>query len=81
MSSTSQNKTGNIHRLALFHRTPIECAEKIISSQQFKKGGGLYGTGIYFANTYEATTLKTKHHPNSKWCVLVADVYIGNYKE
>lgn len=57
MTTSVQNKTGKIHRLTLFYLTPLECAEQIISSQRLKKGNGLYGEGIYFANTYEANTI------------------------
>lgn len=70
-----------ISRLSLFHVTPVENAEKIIQSQHFKLGSGLYGRGVYFANTIEATTYKTQHHKDSniKWTFLVADVYVGKW--
>lgn len=65
-------------RLSLIHQTDQECAEKIISTQTMLPGSkGLYGAGIYFANTIEASDLKAHRHG----VYLIADVYIGRYKE
>lgn len=81
MSTSQKFKIGKIKRCTLFHLTPVENAEEIIKSQKFKPGKGFFSFGVYFAYTYEATQLKTKHHraSNIKWTLLVADVYIGNY--
>ncbi|KAK8898474.1 hypothetical protein M9Y10_000763 [Tritrichomonas musculus] len=38
---------------------------------------GLYGAGIYFANTIEATD----HKAHRRGVYLIADVYVGKYKE
>lgn len=63
-------------RLSLIHQTDQECAEKIISSQKMLPGAaGLYGAGIYFANSIEATDLKA----HRRGVYLIADVYLGKY--
>lgn len=84
-TSTATSKNANINqeiqRLSLFHVTPVENAEQIIQSQHFIPGNGLYGRGVYFANTIEATTYKTQHHKdqNIQWTFLIADVYVGKW--
>ena len=80
---SSSHKDGiHIERQSLIHVTPVNCADLIIESQLFKAGNGLYGVGVYFANTLEAAFLKVKHHKdkNIKWTYLIADVYIGKAK-
>lgn len=63
-------------RLSLIHQTDLACAEQIISSQKMLPGAkGLYGAGIYFANTIEATDLKA----HKRGVYLIADVYLGKY--
>lgn len=78
-----QRELPSLGRQCLIHVTPVECADLIIESQTFKTGRGLYGNGVYFANTLEAAALKVKHHreSNIRWTYLIADVYIGKYKE
>lgn len=63
-----------IHRLSLIHQTDKASAESIVSSQNMIPGsGGLYGPGIYFANTIEACDAKALR----KGVYLIADVYLG----
>ena len=67
-------KTAYHHRLALIHQTSPENAEKIISTQQMiPSASGLFGPGVYFANTIEATNLKARQRQT----YLIADVYVG----
>lgn len=74
------------HRWTLFHVTTIDHANSIIKGQNFIAGDGLYGVGVYFANTIEACKLKIMHHlkddPNylKRLTYLVADVYVGRAK-
>lgn len=51
------------YHLSLIHQTDIQCGELIISSQRMIPSvGGLYGHGIYFANTIEASNLIEKEY-------------------
>lgn len=54
----------NHYHISLIHQTDQNCAEQIISSQKMiPSSNGLYGPGIYFANTIEAANLKNmKRH-------------------
>lgn len=62
------------HRRSLIHQTDKQAAEAIIQSQHMKPGvGGLYGPGIYFANTIEACDAKALR----KGVYIIADVYLG----
>lgn len=76
----------NAYRWTLFHVTSVEHADSIIKSQCFHTGDGLYGVGVYFANTIGACKLKIMHHlkkdPNylKRLTYLVADVYVGKAK-
>lgn len=66
------------YHLSLIHQTDLECAEKIISTQtMIPSANGLYGPGIYFANTIEAANLKSRR----KGVFLTADVYPGKSKK
>lgn len=80
---SNHSKKRHVERQSLIHVTPVNCADSIIESQHFNPGNGLYGIGVYFANTLEAAFLKVKHHrdPNIKWTYLIADVYIGKAKK
>lgn len=80
MSRLSQRKDSNKpnkNRRSLIHQTDVRSAEAIVRSQRFNPGtGGLYGGGIYFANTIEACDGKALH----KGVYLIADVYLGRTK-
>lgn len=65
-------------RLSLIHQTDLNSAEQIISTQiMIPSASGLYGPGIYFANTIEAANLKS----HRKGVFLIADVYPGKNKK
>ena len=67
----------NQNRLVLIHQTDLACAEQIIRTQTMRPGSaGLFGPGIYFANTIEAA--KRKAH--KKGVFLIAEVYLGKTK-
>lgn len=71
---SKQKNSLYFHRLSLIHQTDRQAAELIIQSQFMKPGvGGLYGPGIYFANTIEACKVKALR----KGVFLIADVYLG----
>lgn len=81
MSHTPQkpNKPNkpNKNRRSLIHQTDKAAAEAIVKSQKMIPGtGGLYGGGIYFANTIEACDGKALR----KGVYLMADVYLGRTK-
>lgn len=68
----------NHYHISLIHQTDQNCAEQIISSQKMiPSSNGLYGPGIYFANTIEAANLKS----HRKGVFLIADVYPGKAKK
>ena len=61
-------------RMVLIHQTDLECANKIIETQLMIPGTtGLFGGGIYFANTIEAAALKA----HKKGVFLCAEVNLG----
>ncbi|KAK8836816.1 hypothetical protein M9Y10_037339 [Tritrichomonas musculus] len=71
------HKSSKPYRKSLIHQTDLACAEQIISTQTMRPGAaGLYGPGIYFANTIEATNLKA----HRRGVYLIADVYLGKVK-
>lgn len=60
--------------LALVHQTKLVNAESIISSQTLNPSkSGMFGPGIYFANTLEATDIKA----NQQEVYLIAEVQLN----
>lgn len=77
MSRASHPDRPNKNRRSLIHQTDKAAAEAIVKSQKMIPGtGGLYGGGIYFANTIEACDGKALR----KGVYLIADVYLGRTK-
>lgn len=65
-------KQGDVY--TLFHQTDLTSAEQIILTQTMRPGtSGLFGPGIYFANTIEATDHKCRR----TGVYLIADVDLG----
>lgn len=64
----------NVETYTLFHQTDLSSADKIISTQTMLPGSkGLFGAGIYFANTLEATDYKAAR----RGVYLIAEVNLG----
>lgn len=67
----------NDNRMVLIHQTSQAAADIIIRTQEMKPGAsGLFGPGIYFANTIEAAQIKA----HQKGVFLIAEVFLGKTK-
>lgn len=63
-------------RLSLFYETDSASANSIIESQRIPRNSGIYGPGVYIANTIEACHQKS----DRKGVFLCVDAYLGRTK-
>jgi hypothetical protein len=65
-------------KLVLYHATNREAAIAISHTQQMQPGmSGLFGPGIYFAETPEIARFKSQYDNGSVWAIVTAEVDLG----
>jgi hypothetical protein len=72
-------RTGDWHNIkTLYHCTKREFARSIVSNMEFKPGkSGMFGAGIYFAETPEQAKSKAANDGNGDAVTVTAEVYLG----
>jgi hypothetical protein len=73
-----ENRPYTSEKLVLYHATNREAAIAIARTRQMQPGmGGLFGPGIYFAETPEIARFKSQHGNGSAWAMVTAEVDLG----
>eukprot|EP01083_Nonionella_stella_P036679 100079_1 len=72
--ATAKRKVFGKKIMTLYHVTDPDAADSIFSDHKMKRGArGMFGAGIYFAETVRDATYKAQHHGN----LITAKVFVG----